>query len=43
MTSFKNGRGVYVFGGGDATIFIALYVDGMLMVWMQREVLEMVN
>ena len=32
-----------MFGEGDASVFIALYVDDLLMMWMQREVLEMVK
>ena len=40
---FKIDHGVYVFGEGDARVFIALYADDLLMVWKQREVLEMVK
>ena len=37
---FKASRWVHVFGEGDARVFIALYVDDLLMVWKQREVLD---
>ena len=40
---FKADHGVYVFGEGDARVFIALYVDDLLMVWEESEVLEMVK
>ena len=40
---FETGHGVYVFGWEDARVFIALYVDDLLMVWKRREVLEMVK
>lgn len=40
---FKTVHGVYVFGEGDARMFIALCVDDLLMMWKQREVLEMVK
>ena len=39
----KTDHGVYVFGVGDGRVFIALYVDDLLMVWKRREVLEMVK
>ena len=39
----KGDHGVYIFGEGDAKVFFALYVDDVLMVWKQREVLEMVK
>lgn len=34
---------MYVFGEGDAIMFIALFADDLLMVWKQRDVLEMVK
>ena len=37
---FKASRWMHVFGEGDARVFIALYVDDLLMVWKQREVLD---
>ena len=39
----KTDHGVYVFGVGDGRVFIALYVDDLLMVSKRREVLEMVK
>ena len=39
----KTDHGVYVFGVGDGRVFIALYVDDLLMVWKRKEVLEMVK
>ena len=40
---FKTDHGMYVFGEGDAIMFFALYVDDLVMVWKQREVVEMVK
>lgn len=34
---------MYVFREGDGRVFIALYVDDLLMVWKEREVLEMLK
>ena len=39
----KTDHGVYVVGVGDGRVFIALYVDDLLMVWKRREVLEKVE
>lgn len=39
----KSGHGVCVLGEGDATMFIALYVDDLPMGWKRREVLEIVK
>ena len=40
---FKSDHGVYVFGVGDERVFIALYVDDLLMMWKSREVLDHVK
>ena len=40
---FKTDHGVYVFSEGDTKVFIALYMDVLLMVWKGGEVLEMVK
>ena len=40
---FKTDHGVYVFGEGDARVFIALYVDDLLMLWKKREALDSVK
>ena len=36
-------HGVYVFGEGDGRLFIALYVDDLLIVWKIREALDHVK
>ena len=39
----QSDHGVYVFGEGDERVFIALYVDDLLMVWKSREALDHVK
>ena len=39
----QSDHGVYVYGIGDERVFIALYVDDLLMVWKSRKVLDLVK
>ena len=39
----QSDNGVYVYGMGDDRVFIALYVDDLLMVWKSRKVLDLVK
>ena len=39
----QSDHGVYVYGMGDERVFIALYVDDLLMVWKNRKVLDLVK
>ena len=39
----QSDHGVYVYGMGDERVFIALYVDDLLMVWKSRKVLDLVK
>ena len=40
---FQSDHGVYVFGVGDGGVFIAHYVDDLIMMWKIREVLDHVK